>query len=127
MLVQDFKNTVSQYENFAVWDVENIDDFFEGNGVIKEIFEKEYRMPLAQLKQRRTEIPETDNGLMAAILDLVADKYFYFFTLNDPNHLELIHMQESKIMSFGINIANVDPSHVYIVMMDKQKKAGVGL
>lgn len=126
MLVQDFKNNVVQYENFEIWDVENIHAFFKGNGVVKEIFEKEYKIPYNQFEDRRSEIPETNIGLIAAILDQIADKHFYIFTKGDPNHNELIHMQEAKIMTFGINIANIDLAHVYIVIMDKTKKVGVG-
>jgi len=127
MLVQDFKNTVYEYDNFEVWEVKDLEDFFTGNGVLKEIFEKEYKIPLVNLKVRRNEIVETDPGLMASVLDMVADKYFFPFSLNDANHLELIYLQESKIMSFGINIANVDEHYYYVIIMDKAKKAGVGL
>lgn len=127
MLVQDFKNNVYQYDNFEVWEVKGMQDFFQGNGVLKEIFEKEYKIPLVNLEARRNEIVETDQGLMAAVLDMVADKYFFPFSLNDPNHLELIFLQESKIMSFGINIANIDEQNHYVIIMDKVKKAGVGL
>lgn len=127
MLVQDFKNTVVQYENFEVWDVENIDAFFKGNGVIKEIFEKEYKISVENFNEKRAEIAETNIGLMANVLDQIGDKHFYVFTKEDKNHVELVQMQNSKIMNFGINIADLDLSHVYIMIMDKVKTAGVGL
>lgn len=127
MLVQDFKNTVVQYENFEVWDVENIDAFFKGNGVIKEIFEKEYKISVENFNEKRADIAETNIGLMANVLDQIGDKHFYVFTKEDKNHVELVQMQNSKIMNFGINIADLDLSHVYIMIMDKVKTAGVGL
>lgn len=127
MLVQDFKNTFVQYENFEVWDVENIDAFFKGNGVIKEIFEKEYKISVENFNEKRAEIAETNIGLMANVLDQIGDKHFYVFTKEDKNHVELVQMQNSKIMNFGINIADLDLSHVYIMIMDKVKTAGVGL
>lgn len=127
MIVQDFKNTVGQYEHFEIWDIENIDAFFNGNGVIKEIFGKEYKIPFHQFHERRLEIKETNLDMITSILDQIGDKHFYIFTKGDPNHNELITMQETKIMNFGINIANIDLSHVYIVIMDKVKVAAVGL
>lgn len=127
MIVQDFKNTITQYKNFEIWDIENIDEFLNGNGVIKEIFEKEYKIPFHQFHERRLEIQETNLDLITSILDQIGDKYFYPFTKGDPNHNELITMQETKIMNFGINIANIDMSHVYIFIMDKIKVAAVGL
>lgn len=127
MLVQDFKNNAYQFTNFEVWEINNLEDFFKGNQVLKEIFEKEYRIPLANLKARRNEVPETDSGLMAAVLDMVADKYFFLFTFFDKSHQELIFMQESGIMNFGMNIGNLDDNKVYVIIMDKLKKIGVGL
>lgn len=127
MIVQDIKNTIFQYDNFEIWDIVNIDDFFKGNGVIREIFEKEYKIPIANFHARRAEIMESDGALMAAILDMVNDKYFYLFTKNDDNHNDLIYLQESGVMNFGLNIANISDDHVYVVIMDKQKKAGIGL
>lgn len=127
MLVQDFKNTAYQFTNFEVWEISDLEDFFKGNQVLKEIFEKEYRIPLANLKTRRNEVPETDPGLMAAVLDMVADKYFFPFIFLDSSHQELIYMQEAGIMNFGMNIGNLDENKVYVIIMDKLKKIGVGL
>lgn len=127
MLVRDFSNTISQYENFAIWDISDMDDFFSGNGVLTEIFETEYKMPLAEFKQRRAEIVETDPGLIASILDMVADKHFFLFTLHDKNHMELIRMQQEGIMNFGVDIASINGDHYYAMMMDKVKQVSMGI
>jgi hypothetical protein len=119
MLAEDLKNKISLYSNFEIWDVENIDAFFKGNGILTEIFEKEYKIKVSDFHTKRNEIVETDAGLMALILDLVADKYFSLFTLNDINHLELIFLQEQKIMNFGVDITQIKPNHFYILIMDK--------
>src|SRR5574343_75806 len=92
MIVHRFSENPFQYQNFEIWDVENMDAFFDGNKVIKEIFEKEYKLPLNEFKTRRSEIVETDLGIMAAILDVVGDKGFVLFTLHDKNDLEFIEM-----------------------------------
>lgn len=124
MIVQDFKNTVVEYSGFEIWDVENIDAFFEGNGAIKEIFEKEYHIPFNLFKERRSEIKENDFQLMTNILDLVGDKHFFLFTYGDANHNDLVYLQDSRIMNFGINIDSIHKYHVYIIIMDKIKSVG---
>jgi hypothetical protein len=127
MIVHRFSENPFQYQNFEIWDVENMDAFFGGNKVIKEIFEKEYKLPLNEFKTRRSEIVETDLGIMAAILDVIGDKHFVLFTLHDKNHLELIQMQNSRVMNFGIDIESISPNHVYILIMDKLKEVSVGV
>ncbi len=121
MIVQDFKNTVTHYSNFEIWEVKNIDAFFEGNRAIKEIFEKEYHIPFSLFKQRRSEIKENDFQLMSTILDHVGDKSFFLFTYGDSNHNDLVYLQDSRTMNFGINIDNLHHYHVYIIIMDKNK------
>ncbi len=127
MLVQQFSENPFQYQGFEIWDIENMEAFFSGNGVIKEIFEKEYKILVSDFDKRRSELPETNMGIIATILDQIGDKHFFVFTLHDANHLELIKMQNSKVMNFGINIEEISPEHVYIVLMDKVKEVSVGL
>lgn len=127
MLVQQFSENPFQYKDFEVWDVENMAAFFNGNGVLKEIFEKEYKILVSDFDKRREEMPETNLGIIASILDQIGDKHFFVFTLHDPNHLELIKMQNNKVMNFGIDIELIAPDHVYILIMDKVKEVSVGL
>ena len=127
MIVQRFSENPFLYKDFEVWDVENMAAFFNGNGVIKEIFKKEYKIPTSDFEKRRGEISETNLEIMNNILDLVDDKYFVIFTLHDKNHLELIKMQHSKVMNFGLNIEEILGDHVYILVMDKIKEVSVGV
>lgn len=127
MIVQRFSENPFLYKDFEVWDVENMTAFFNGNGVIKEIFRKEYKIPLSDFEKRRSEIPETNLEIMTKILDLVDDKYFVIFTLHDENHLELVKMQHSKVMNFGLNIEEILADHVYILVMNKIKEVNVGV
>lgn len=127
MLVQQFSENPFKYKDFEIWDVENMEAFFKGNGVIKEIFEKEYKIPVSQFDKLRVDLPETNVGIIASILDQVGDKHFFVFTLHDPNHLELVKMQNLKVMDFGINIEDILPDHVYIVIMNKVKEVSIGI
>jgi len=120
MLVTNFVESCSKYENFQIWDVENMDDFLNGNGVVEEIFKVDYKMSVSEFNTRRAEIEESNMDVMKKILDQVGDKHFFIFTLYDPNHQELVHMQDQKIMNFGIDINKIDGDHVYIVIMDKK-------
>jgi len=120
MLANEFSETCFQYENFMVWDIENVDAFFKGNEVLKTIFEDCYKIPFKDYKERRTEIQETDLQMMTKLLNYVDDKHFFIFTIHDENHLELVKMQRSKIMDFGLNIEDVRKDHVYVMIMDKK-------
>lgn len=121
MLVNDFKNKVTEFKNFEIWEVPSMQDFFKGNSILKTIFETDYKMKLADLKDRRHEIQETDLAIMHKLLDQVGDKYFFIFTHLDPNHLELIMVQDMKLMNFGMDISKIKNNCVYIMIMDKVK------
>lgn len=121
MIVTTFTQSCKDYENFAIWDVEDMDAFFGGSDVLMEIFENDYKMPHTEYKTKREEILDTDIEVMAKLLDQVGDKHFLIFTLHDTNHLELIQMQENKVMSFGMDIQKIEGDRVYIVMMDKKE------
>ena len=120
MLANEFSETCFQYENFMVWDIENVDAFFKGNEVLKTIFEDCYKIPFKDYKERRTEIQETDLQMMTKLLNYVDDKHFFIFTIHDENHMELVKMQRSKIMDFGLNIEDIRNDHVYVMIMDKK-------
>ena len=121
MIVKNFKDTCTEYDNFRIWDVENMDAFLNGNGIFEEIFRNDYKMSVSEFNTRRDEITQTNMEIMESMLDQVGDKHFYVFTYHNDNHDELVHMQDNKIMSFGIDINPIDPEHVYIVIMDKLK------
>lgn len=120
MLANEFNDTCFQYENFMVWDIENIDAFFKGNEVLTTIFEDCYKMPFKDFKERRAEIQETDLQMMTKLLNYVDDKHFFIFTIHDENHMELVKMQRMKVMDFGLNIEDIRQDRVYVMIMDKK-------
>lgn len=120
MLTNEFSETCFQYENFMVWDIENMNSFFKGNEVLVTIFEDCYKMPFKELTARRKEIQETDLQMMTKILNYVDDKHFLIFTIHDENHLELVKMQRLKVMDFGLNIEEIKKDRVYVMIMDKK-------
>lgn len=122
MIVNNFINTCADYENFMIWDVENMKAFFEGNGVIAEIFKEEYKMTVEEFESRRGEISDTNLVLMGKLLDQVGDKHFVVFTMGDSSHMDLIQMQAQNVMSFGMDIKDIQADHVYILIMDKKAK-----
>ena len=120
MLTNEFSETCFQYENFMVWDIENMNAFFKGNEVLTTIFEDCYKMPFKDFTARRKEIQETDLQMMTKILNYVDDKHFLIFTIHDENHLELVKMQRLKVMDFGLNIEEIKKDRVYVMIMDKK-------
>lgn len=120
MVVHDFIETAKAYSNFEIWDVSSLEDFVSGNKVIQEILEKEYKVTPQQLIDDRECIKESDMTIILKVLEFITDKSFVVFTLYDENHQELIAMQEQKMMSFGIDIEDINPDHVYIMIMDKK-------
>ncbi len=121
MLTTEFSNNCYQYTGFQVWEIENISDFFKGNSILATICKDEYKISPQELLDDRSKIQESDIQIMTKLLSLVSDKYFFIFTLHDENHLELVKMQRLKIMNFGVNIEEIRPDRVYVMIMDKKK------
>ncbi len=121
MLVTEFSETCQLYTDFQIWEIENIYSFFEGNQILATIFKDHYNITVEDLIEDRGEVEETDMQIMTNLLSLVNDKSFFIFTLHDENHLELVKMQQLKIMNFGIDIEDVRGDRVYVVIMDKKK------
>jgi len=121
MLVGEFSETCQLYTGFQIWEIENINAFFDGNQVLATIFKDHYNITVDELEERRGEIEDTDLKIITTLLKMVDDKSFFVFTLHDENHLELVKMQQLKIMNFGVDINDVRPDRVYVVIMDKKK------
>lgn len=121
MLVTNFKESCSQYDKFEIWDVENIDAFFKGNSVLKEIFKNDYKLSVEDLASNREAVEASDMDIMEKLLDQIGDKHFYIFTYHSKNHLELMQMQMENVMNFGMDIQHIENDHVYIFIMDKKK------
>lgn len=120
MLVKNFKQDCAQYDNFEIWDVENMKAFFHGNQVLAEIFKNNYKMEVAEFDERRSEISQTDMEVMENLLEQIGDKHFFIFTYHSNNHSELAQMQKQNTMSFGVDIELIEEDHVYILTMDKK-------
>jgi hypothetical protein len=119
MIVSDFQNSCFGYTNFQIWEVDSMEAFFEGSPAIPAAFEHLYQMPLAEFAQRRSEIENTELEIMKNILDHVGDKHFYVFTYHSDNHAVLVHLQEHKVMNFGVDINDVRKNCVYVCIMDE--------
>jgi len=120
MLVNEFSETCQLYTDFQIWEIASINDFFKGNEILSTIFHDHYKIPVEELKDRRSEIADSDLEIITKLLSLVDDKSFFIFTLHDENHLELIKMKQLKIMNFGIDINTIKGDCVYVVIMDKK-------
>ncbi len=123
MLVEDFRQNCTQYDKFQIWDIENMDAFFKGNQVLSEIFENDFKMPVEEFGEKRAEIEHSDMEIMKCLLDQIGDKHFFIFTLHNKEHMELVLMQKTKVMDFGMDIENIQEDHVYVVIMDKKSTA----
>ena len=122
MLVKNFSQTCVDYTDFAIWEIENMDAFFKGNGVFEEIFKNEYKMSVSEFPARRSEIEQSNIEIVNHIIDQIGDKHFFLFTPMDQYHLELILMQDQKIMDFGMDIKEVKDDHMYMIIMDKKQQ-----
>ncbi|HQW12353.1 MAG TPA: hypothetical protein PLP06_09410 [Saprospiraceae bacterium] len=120
MLASEFSSTFRSYEGFQIWEIKNIQDFLTGNKVLSVIFQDYYNMPIEELEERRSEISESYLDIITRLLSLVDDKYFFIFTMHDPNHIELIGMQQMKVMNFGVDIEGIRGDCVYAIIMDKR-------
>ncbi len=121
MLASDFTDTCTLYEGFEVWEIENLDAFFKGNEILATIFQDFYKIPLSEFAEKRKTIVDNDFDIMQNLLTLVHDKTFFLFTLHDPNHLELIGLQKTNVMNFGLDIEKIKKDRVYAMIMDKKK------
>lgn len=120
MLVDEFSSTCRLYEGFQVWEIENLTAFLNGNEVLATIFQDQYNFPVNEIEEKRSDIVDTDLVIITKLLSLVNDKYFFIFTLHDEYHLDLIGMQQMKIMDFGIDIEKIREDCVYAIIMDKR-------
>ena len=121
MLASEFSETCQLYSDFEIWEIKNIYSFFEGNQILATILNDHYGVTVDELIEERSNVKDTDLEIITKLLSLIGDKTFFIFTLHDKNHLELVKMQELKIMNFGLDINNVKADCVYVVLMNKKK------
>lgn len=120
MIAIDFTETCSTFENFEIWEIDNLESFFKGNQILETIFSDLYKMSLEKLFEERGAVKDSDYEIILKLLKEVGDKTFYVFTLHDKNHLELISLQKMNVMNFGINIEKIKHEHIYVMIMDKR-------
>lgn len=119
MLVGKFKDHAFEYKNFEIWDISSFQEFLDGNAIIREIAAKEYKI-VGDKRDELIKQPVVKSiAMMEDILDLINDKYFLVFEKNDEVHTELKMMQVMKTMDFGIDIREIDETHVYVMIMDR--------
>lgn len=122
MIVGNFRDHATEYDNFQIWDISTFKEFLDGNAVIREIATKEFKI-VSDKREELVKKPVTKSiAMMEDVLDLINDKHFLVFEKHDEVHNDLKIMQRSKVMDFGIDISEIDPSHVYIMIMDKASK-----
>jgi len=122
MVVGNFSENAAEFDNFQIWDVSTFDDFLAGNAVIREIASKEFKVVSTKREELLKKPVISSIALIQDVLDLINDKHFLVFEKDDDVHTELKVMQHTKVMDFGIDISDIDESHVYIMIMDRARK-----
>ncbi len=121
MIISDFKTNFHMYENMAIWEIANINDFFKAHEMLKEIFEKEYKFSYDSRIDKENDYTDSDIEMVNKLLDYFNDKHFLVFSNNDPTHILLKEFQDKKIINFGMDIYVLHPDKIYVMEMDKTK------
>ncbi|MBL7890776.1 MAG: hypothetical protein JNL24_14580 [Bacteroidia bacterium] len=121
MIVNDFNVNFNMYENMAIWQIANLDDFFKSHEMLEEIFKKEYGFPFNERIEEKNNFIDKDIEVTSKLLDYFGDKYFLVFTNKDSSHNILKELQDKKIINFGMDIYVLHPDKVYVLEMDKTK------
>lgn len=121
MTITDFDKNYRMFENMAVWEIKSLDHFFEDDEMLTKIFQEEYGFPYSELSKNAGTFTDTPVMVISKVLDYFGDKYFFVFENNNKHHNDLKKLQDDKIINFGIDIYIINPSHIYVLMMDKTK------
>lgn len=125
MVVKDFQSSYPKYENMSIWELKTLDEVFQAHEQMQEVFEKEFGFPASELQVRRATLKENDAQIVSKLLDHFGDKHFFIFSFGDAHHHELMHLQDKKIIHFGIDIHVIHPNRVYVLEMDKSQNLQV--
>ena len=109
------------YENLAIWEINDLESFFNAHGLLKEIFVREYRMLFERRFNAENNFTDSDSVVVGKLLNHFADKYFVVFENGDPNYILLKEFQEKSVLDFGRDMNVLDPSKIYVLEMDKKK------
>lgn len=118
MIVTNFIEDYSIYENMVIWEVKSLDDFFKTHESMKEIFEVEYGFPPRSIDSQE-DFRDSDVLIVSKLLSHFGDKHFFVFADNDPHHNQLKQLQDQKVIHFGLDIYVVNPSRIYVLEMDR--------
>lgn len=121
MIVVDFENKYLMYDNYAIWEITSLEEFFKSHEMMFEIFEKEYGVSFNERNNSDVKIADSDIVVVSKLLDYFEDKQFFVFSNNDSNHQGLKNLQDKKIISFGMDIYVLNPKKIYVLEMDKTK------
>ncbi len=121
MTISEFESKYLMYENMAIWEIKSLDHFFEDDETLQKIFEEEYKFPYSEFEKRKETFPDTPIMVVSRLLDYFGDKYFFVFENSNAHHEELKRLQDKKIINFGMDIYVLNPSRIYVLMLDKTK------
>lgn len=121
MIAVDFENKYLMYDNYAIWEITSLEEFFKSHEMMFEIFEKEYGVSFNERNNPDVKIADSDIVVVSKLLDYFEAKQFFVFSNNDPNHQGLKNLQDKKIISFGMDIYVLNPKKIYVLEMDKTK------
>jgi len=119
MTITDYDKKYKLFENMAIWEVKSLDHFFEDDELLMNIFKEEYGFPYSEMAKNSETFTDTPLMVVSKVLDYFGDKYFFVFENNNKHHHDLMKLQDNKIINFGIDIHVLNPSTVYVLMMDK--------
>jgi len=121
MTITDYDKNYKMFENMAIWEVKSLDHFFEDDAILTKIFEEEYKFPYAEFNDKKETFTDTPLMVVSKVLDYFGDKYFFVFENNNKHHNDLKTLQDKKIVNFGMDIHVLNPTRIYVLMMDKSK------
>ena len=100
MTVTDFDKNYRLFENMAIWEIQDLNHFFEGEEPMLNIFKDEYGFEYSELESHKDTFTDTPFMVVSRVLDYFGDKHFFVFE-NNNKHL--------------------NPNRIYVLMMDKSK------
>lgn len=121
MTVTDFDKNYRLFENMAIWEIQDLDHFFEGEEPMLNIFKDEYGFEYSELANHKDTFTDTPFMVVSRVLDYFGDKHFFVFENDNKHHHDLMKLQDQKIIQFGMDIHVLNPSRIYVLMMDKSK------
>jgi hypothetical protein len=121
MIATNFDEKYFMYDNFAIWEIKTMDDFFDSHSKMREIFENEYGFLYSDETAKGMDFMGAGFAVIEKLLDSFRDKHFFVFSSDDENHAILKGLQDRKTINFGMDIYVLNPTRIYVLEMDKSK------